>query len=355
MLGWLLAKDSELFTEFADLIALDTGGPAETVDDISRLWDQLSERPRDRLSRVAAGSAGTTVAKSRLDNGFPSGCFLQHAHPHINPESQMKNFQQLRNESVGALRLALQCLSFPAFFGVKMLWMTGKPCWRWYTDRVKAIKSPEQYVRHLIDTAHAWRSEQQFRDLVGVLLAWDNFIEIKRYHDLAQRFVPGELHPKLLEDFVNQLYWHTLSLISKRSISMSKFDAGPERYVRLFDRDEQSRQDAWTNLLGDYKLLLLVEQKFPELAADLRTSISGPLRFVYQFSELGLRQQALRILRSLLHNIPDAKIIEDLHGKIKIGAKYGQKNSKQTCQSIQSLILNSGELEHRGIPHGPRV
>ena len=40
----------------------------------------------------------------------------------------------------------------------------------------------------------------------------------------------------------------------------------------------------------------IVEQKFPEMSTDLRTSISGP---VYQFAELGLREQALRIIKSM--------------------------------------------------------
>ena len=43
---------------------------------------------------------------------------------------------------------------------------------------------------------------------------------------------------------------------------------------------------------------LYCRAEIPEMSTDLRTSISGPLRLVYQFAELGLREQALRTIRS---------------------------------------------------------
>lgn len=94
-------------------------------------------------------------------------------------------------------------LSSSAFFLVSLRWLPG-PEWPHHEARENNAPQQSNSGTNLARTSQAfiWTSSL-------VILS----IEVKRNHDLAQRFATAENHSTLLEDFVSQLYWRILSLI----------------------------------------------------------------------------------------------------------------------------------------------
>ena len=63
---------------------------------------------------------------------------------------------------------------------------------------------------------------------------------------------------------------------------------------------------------------------------------------------------ATHLLNVLVHTLPDSKIVEDVHNKIRNDALLN-KTRKQTNSTIQSVIENSNVFESRSIRHPTRV
>lgn len=137
---------------------------------------------------------------------------------------------------------------------------------------------------------------------------------------------------------------------------MSKMNTAPETYAELLQDDDPDAANAALELLkADWKALVLVEQGANQtLAGDLRVSISPIMRLVFQLVERDDLVRAKRILRFLLHCLPDTKLIEDVHGKVRNDARLNI-NKKQSHWQIQQIIHGSNALESRGINHPAAV
>ena len=123
---------------------------------------------------------------------------------------------------------------------------------------------------------------------------------------------------------------------------MSNMNTAPEAYAELLKDDDPGAVDAALQLLkADWKALVLVEQGANQtLAGDLRVSISPIMRLVFQLVERDDLVRAKRILRFLLHCLPDTKLIEDVHGKVRNDARLNI-NKKQSHFQIQQIINGS--------------
>ena len=60
------------------------------------------------------------------------------------------------------------------------------------------------------------------------------------------------------------------------------------------------------------------------------------------------------LLQTLIQTFPDNKIVEDVHNALRLEAR-GNKNNKLTPSTMQSVCMNSGVLESRGISHQAEV
>ena len=60
------------------------------------------------------------------------------------------------------------------------------------------------------------------------------------------------------------------------------------------------------------------------------------------------------LLQTLIQTFPDNKIVEDVHSALRLEARENQ-NNKLTPSTMQSVCMNSGVLESRGISHEAEV
>ena len=60
------------------------------------------------------------------------------------------------------------------------------------------------------------------------------------------------------------------------------------------------------------------------------------------------------MLQTLIQTFPDNKIVEDVHNALRLEAR-GNQNDKLTPSTMQSVRMNSGILESRGISHKAEV
>lgn len=347
-----------------DLINLDLfGGRAlEGHVEVTELWDRLCELGsfNRKQSPVKSGrwfSWHQSCAES-LHEFFSTRMLLEYRYPSDKPDAGVKSFSQLRGD-MGGLRLALTCCGWSTWFGVQVLRLTGQPCWNHYTETVEGVKSPSQGLTRQIDmsTDAKWMRCKELTGLVEILWAQSEFDMLLQYHVLSRRHLASdEAHAQVLETFVKQLWFHTLSVLSKRSSALSKLGAPPECFAACLQAEGAAADRAEQSLMEDWRLLCLAEQSnlAQDLATDIQCTVSAPMRLVFLCFECGKARHGRELLASLLRTMPDTKFIEDLHQKVKTDS-LANANRKQNAMQIQNVLINSGMFESRGIPHTARL
>lgn len=91
-----------------------------------------------------------------------------------------------------------------------------------------------------------------------------------------------------------------------------------------------------------------------DLASDARDNVSKPLRLIFQLIHANQLPEALAKLRSILVRLPDSKIVEDIHQKLRNEAN-ANTNRRLLPRELQGLVQTSGVLESRKIPHAARL
>lgn len=350
-------QDSQLFNDYARLIGLDQNMAVEDHVDLDAVFHSLSELAsfRRKQSPVKSGRwfSWNTACEEQIGEFFAMRMLLLHKYPGGNPDSNSKSFSQMRSDA-GGFRLALQCCSWSVWLGVQVLRLVGKPCWDYYTQRVEGIKSPSQgLARTAEDTANGkWMSCSHLRGLVNVFWQKDEFDRIVKYHALSSTHLDDQTCSLALETFVLQIWYHTLSVLSKRSSALSKLSAPPECYVGILYGEDEAANAAEASLLADWRMMSLAEQSAAaqDLVRDIRFTVSAPVRLAYLCFEANKKDDGKEILRCLLKTIPDSKFIEDLHQQVKTDA-LANANRKQSPAQVQNIVTNSGLFESRGIPH----
>ena len=115
---------------------------------------------------------------------------------------------------------------------------------------------------------------------------------------------------------------------------------------------------------SDFAALLKVEQaaanqgKSPPILDDLQLVITPPVRLMFLLFEADSWRASspagVFLLKGMLQCLPDSKVVEDLHGIIRVDGA-SQKNRRQTVHQMQELLTQSHVLRERGLPHKAAV
>lgn len=274
---------------------------------------------------------------------------LRHQFPDApNPdEREIKRFSELRSDSAG-LPLALQCCSVRYWLSCNVLWIGGKPLWSWWSRTIKNVKNPADNVTNMIALAKHWRSDQQFRDLVSCLLDHNEF---RRIEDYCSQFCTSS------HAFASEMWHYVIGLLSHRVISMTKHELPPYAYSAVLSEVSEDERSTWEFMRHDWAHICIVEQASLEaarrLSEDLQSSIYAPMRLCYLCVEQGSRaslDQAKKIMRFFIEALPDTKIIEDCHQRVRCDSLMNA-NRRQSVSEVQSVVMNSKTLEERKIRH----
>ena len=112
---------------------------------------------------------------------------------------------------------------------------------------------------------------------------------------------------------------------------------------------------------NDFKALLNLEDaaaaaggKTPSILEDLQVVVTPAVRLLFlsfEFDQWRPNSQCgLHILKGLVVTLPDSKIVEDLHGVVRVD-QQPQKNKRKSMAQIQELLTQSKVFQERGIPH----
>ena len=348
------------------MIALDFArGDLRTEQDYEQLFNSLATLETWRLKKsVVKGSRWFSWHQAcceHYEEFFATRMLLTWAYPHEKSpdEGGSKMIKDLRKDDLGGLKLALQCLSWKSWYGITILKLADASLWEWYSNTVKMVKNPTQGLERCLESSVAgWMIDGQFQGLVGALLQEASFEKVRIYGALSVQFLGEEGAETELQSFVETFWHYVIELMGHRSRTMSKFSVGPEAYAKLLGNDGAAAADARRLMLSDWKCLWGMESSVnrdpQELAADLRDAISKPLRLAMQLQETNRPEEAREILQTLLIRLPDSKLVEDLHQRLRTEAKANAQQSLRP-RELQGLIQTSNALESRNILHPARL
>ena len=356
-----------MFLQYAELIALDFSFTFRTNDDLEVLFYSLptqleSYRIKHGAVKTSRWFSWHNGCESQYHEFWSTRMLLSFAHPHeADPDENNKSFKEMRSggDSLGGLRLALQCCSWKTWYAITAIKLADQPLWTYYSDSVKKIKDAAQgFQRTLLWSGDGWMNTEQFNQLAGVFVQEATFEKVRAYAALSVRFLGQESADQHLAGFLSCLWTYILQIMNYRARTLSKHASGPEAYAPAIGDDPALAQEAVDFMLADWRALRLLKaspgQAPQELAADMRDSISKPLRLAFQLMECGRTEESLSVLKSLLYRLPDTKVVEDVHQRLRVEA-MANPNNRLLPRELQGLVQTSGQLEARQIPHPARL
>ena len=270
-----------------------------------------------------------------------------------------KELRLLKN-TLGGFKLAYHLMTEDLFDHCRILYRVTQPLWTWYADQVQRVQNPADGIQYQIEmSAGGWQSDDHLRQTVAVL----NDSELIT-----------QLRERGLRQPVLKVLSLTLHLLKNRSWSLSRHSLPPEAFAGILSERADTRRSAAKLLATQHRALLAFEaalannrdasEQSKRLWSDLQVGVSHPARLVMDTFEAfgyaseeetqGVVPPAIHVLKAVLSNLPDSKIVEDIHNKIRTDSRLN-KNSKQTDEHIQDITACSGVFETRRIEHPAEV
>ena len=266
----------------------------------------------------------------------------------------------LLKKTLGGFKLAYHLMTEDLFDHCRILYRVTQPLWTWYADQVQRVQNPADGIQYQIEmSAGGWQSDDHLRQIVAVL----NDSELIT-----------QLRERGLRQPVLKVLSLTLHLLKNRSWSLSRHSLPPEAFAGILSERADTRRSAAKLLATQHRALLAFEaalannrtasEQSRRLWSDLQVGVSHPARLVMDTFEAfgyaseeetrGVVPPAIHVLKAVLSNLPDSKIVEDIHNKIRTDSRLN-KNSKQTDEHIQDITVCSGVFETRRIEHRAEV
>ena len=260
---------------------------------------------------------------------------------------------------------------------VLMLQMATRPLWTWYTRQVKKVKTQFDAIDYAISMVlplegWSWMGEEHLRDLAKVLCSE----EVSKFN--CENDSLSAL--KIFELIMQLLAGRTWSLAVRRALP-------PEQYAGVLSPEKEVRKTSLELLRKHHECLLKWEDDVTsdpslkesvvaqQLQENVCFAVNRPARLMMDaFESIDYDHRRLRgyghktsvvlgqnhkeagehLLQTLIQTFPDNKIVEDVHNALRLEAR-GNKNNKLTPSTMQSVCMNSGVLESRGISHQAEV
>ena len=391
---------SAIFLEFAPDIAKDLGIEWEGEDSAQRLWNAAFEsadsfRKKGSMVKMSRWFSWNQCAEEQisdwhtfkmvLTHHFKSkGLVLNEAEQENEKKdremlqleskrrknSETKNWQTLK-QSAGAFKLAWKIITPQLHRHVKMLQMATRPVWSWYTRHVTEIKTTsdaiDSAISMVLEDGSAWSRDKHLCEL-AMVLGSDEIAQFEQDDD------PLAAH-KLFELTVELLGRRTWSLAVRHALP-------PEQYAGALSPESDVRRTSLELLRKHHECLLEWENEIANcgelqgnsnalrLKQDVSFAVDHPARLVmdafesidydprrlrqHGYKSTGPKEAGEHLLETLVETFPDNKIVEDVHNALRLEAK-GNKHNQMTPSTMQSVCMNSGVFESRGIKHEAQV
>ena len=268
-----------------------------------------------------------------------------------NPDSdQIKNadsFDKLRQASGGGLLLALYSLNQKNWENTHIIQVCTQPCWSAFTRFNTTVKSANDSFNYNLQMQTGWVAAQELQELAAVCSPCSK----------------GALTPWICwaddsNSVANSIWKLITNLLSKRASTYSKHVSPPLSYAKVLSDDSG---DSISQMKLDWTLLKYLETSTAdtgELRSDLRLSVSSPMRLLFMALEVlnfNVSEDCHRLLQSLLVKLPDSKLIEDLHQRLRSKQRFaGAHHEKVKLSSMQHVqnfsdVLNSRDVNYPSV------
>ena len=256
---------------------------------------------------------------------------------------------------LNALKLKLGTLGMiPGLISDSSMWVNDmlvllvQPAWHYYAYRASKVLTPKDGVAEAIkDALGSWQDE--LKDLV------------------CCAFSTRSTHAKLgllagadqQQTRVSHLVDMTVKMLHNRARSMTAaVHEPPFCYASLLGTSEQA-DATLAKMKADWAALLVAEATRAEVPSkvealqEMRWTLAVLPRLLFLLAEACWWQpdkDLLTFMRHLLEGLPDSKVIEDVHQKLRDKQRLN-RNDILSRANRQAAVLASGVLETRGMHH----
>ena len=362
------------FRTFAPLIAKDLGWPCSSEADFLTLWEWLPDAPGFQLQLEPVKKMRWFSVNSRHHDEHQSywvlKMVLQHhfaTDPHaFDPQLALpvedgnravltpaQELSALRSEH-GGLRLAERVLTFWNHSVIRIYYWCTCSSWTWYTFQLEWVKTPRQGLKFIIDMSQGlWRVE------IGALYK-NAFQTPSNLNDMSLDVSSPENEVQRQQQLTIVLVDYTTHIAWNRTCSFLVYEAPPYSYSGMLSSSGAKKAIAMGEVVEDAKVLMNLEavaSRAPvalELLGDTKDLFPSSVRrllIVFRRDKFSFHsRQGRRILGTMLHILPDMKMVEDLHQHIR--------DLKRECRPLVTgrvsrmrAAIDSGVLEQRDMPH----
>ena len=274
------------------------------------------------------------------------------------PEEYDNQLRAMRLATGGGLKLAAKCCTYLNFFRSKCWFTILKATWSAYTHHVENVKTPEEGLQELIreTSNHNWSRVGELREQIRLCfedraqLDWTGFKRNVKENEI-------QYHDARVAEYVDGC----LTLHGFRAWSMA-YGAmkPPECYAAVLQVDTPLAQEKMTLMKSDWQriqwlqLAALNDPDLEEVLREIPWIKKACIRLMYMlFERSGWKSNdpsGNSYLNALLVKPPNNKIVEDIHLYIKELSR-NNRSMKTSKRSRWGAAIQSGRLEHRGIPH----
>lgn len=337
--------------KYIDRIALDFDMPCSTADEQRAVWEALGRmhswnfkgaKPKDSRwfswqnachQQLREWHGTKLILSWYLDNDEPDSDLIQAA----------ATFDALRKQAGGGgLTLALYSLNQKIWERTKVLYLCTIPCWSEYTRFNTSVKSASDCLAYFMCMSNdGWSSCQELQELSQIVSP-----EAKSQFDSWVQWCPDPC------DIARTSFEFVTSLLGQRASSYAKHLTPPYCYAGMLSDDPHMEV---RRMKRDWQALVQLEtstaEQASQLAKDLRSTLPSPMRLVMlTFESVGWQVDdprasgAIRMLGCMLKRLPDSKLIEDYHQRLKAKQRYGAHHQKRRLSSFQHIQNFSDEL-----------
>ena len=204
---------------------------------------------------------------------------------------------------------------------IKILYTVTNPCWDWYTNQVKTVKTPADGFKYRIRMAAKWAGDNHLQETIQHSLY--------KHSSLAFMGMPVT-YPFTTEhqELARKTLKLTWSVMQRRVWSLSRHGIPPESCAPLASSDKEVAKQTMAKMKADWAAWMALEARRYELpeAAKLHKAIdfatSTPIRLLFAAFERDNwdveSKEGRRLLNGLLFTLPDNKIVEDTHNSVRL-------------------------------------
>ena len=351
--GPCLAKDSPVFAKYVDRIALDAGIFIRDESDKQRVWDELPRiletfHQKGALPKGGRWFSFNEVGQQGAREWWATRMVLEvylgcHDESAVDDTSSTDIKQLKRNG--GGLKLAYLCTEQQYWQGMKILLIGSSPCHEFFSHQASQVKTAQDNLDFVLDASQNCLGMPHLQKLAAMLAPGSS---LRSFGDVATWATN-------VQDLSSGIWNYVTALLAQCSGTMSKLGAPPYSYAAVLAGDARSLRQMKKDLA--HLSALEVAENVPAsdlLLSDLRLLADPCVRLMmHGFEALGWdirHESATTLLSVMIKTLPDSKLIEDTHGRLRMVQK-SQSNQKMTRALIQRIVNDSGTLEERHVAH----